>query len=253
MTGQGREVAGKACPLMVALAMTAMCVPALAQSSPNTPQTGPAVMVAAEPLPPLATQPAMPAPSALPTTVPPSVPAATAPSQPADLNGLFTPPTGDTQTDLRKAHRSHDELARWLTERVARLFTFSPGSTAQDLEQARRFFTPAAYQAYLAFLGQQPYADGLRQQAIQVTAVVNAEPLLIGQGASSQRYAWAFEMPVLVSFRPANDTIAEHKHMTLRIQIGRSASGDPQNSVLIESLAEFIEPKEDSGQTTKDP
>lgn len=170
-----------------------------------------------------------------------------APASASDLQNMYQGYKADTQTALDRPHRSHAELSRWLTEKLAALFTFTPGQVAQELQVNRAIFTDVGYQNYLALLGQMPFGAGLRAQNVKVMAVVNAEPLLIGQGSSAGRYAWAFELPLLITYTTQGNSVSEHKALTLRLQMGRAAKGDPVNGVLIETIAEYTEPRAEAG------
>lgn len=156
----------------------------------------------------------------------------------ADLMNMYQGYASDTLAKLDTPHRSATELGVWLSDRVADALLFAPRDTNRKLTSLRPYFSDQGYSAYLAFLAAHGYGDKLKAQTLNLSAIVNNEPMLIGQGASAGRYAWAFEMPVVISGDGTN------KSMVLRIQLGRSAKAQPPMGVWIENWQEFKEPAE---------
>jgi hypothetical protein len=140
----------------------------------------------------------------------------------------------DTQMSLDRPHRSAEELGSWLSDTVTNALTFTPNQSMQKLNEIKPLFTEAGFQAYLLFMANAGLGDYLKYQTLTLTAIVNNTPILVGQGASAGRYAWAFEVPVVMT---AMD--GANKILTLRIQVGRSAAGPKPHSVLIENWQEF--------------
>lgn len=163
-------------------------------------------------------------------------PALAGSSKSSELLNMYQGYEADTLSKLDTPHRSATELGAWLSDRVADAFLFTPKSASRKLAGLKPYFSDQGYTAFLAFLTANGYGDKLRTDTLKISAIVNNEPMLIGQGASAGRYAWAFEMPVVISGDGGNKTII------LRIQVGRSAKGPAPMGVLIENWQEFKEP-----------
>jgi len=168
-----------------------------------------------------------------------AAPAQATPARPLDpaLLNLYVGPANDTLTDLNKAHRSEREIADWVSDIVATSLQFQAGQTNTKLLAVKPNFTDSGYKAYLTFLGSQPFAAALRDQTLSLNSAVNATPLLIGQGASGGRFAWAYEMPVIMTPKGQKSL----KPVTVRIQIGRNAKGAAPHGVLIENWTVYQE------------
>lgn len=164
-----------------------------------------------------------------------------------DLNSIYTPYTADTERMMDKPHRGISELGAWLSETVAGTLQFSPNKAAQKLRDVRPLFTDAGFKSYTDFLAAQGYGDALQKQTLEMTSIVNSIPMLIGQGASAGRYAWAYEMQVVLT-ATQKGMAPVNKAITLRIQVGRNINGAAPMGVLIESWQVFTEPTNDSGQ-----
>lgn len=172
-----------------------------------------------------------------------------------DLLNMYQGYAGDTQTSLDKAHRGVDEMGAWLSETVADALNFPAGSSNRKLSALRPQFSDQGYQSYVNFLADMGFADALQKQTLTLSSVVNSAPLLIGQGSSAGRYAWAYEMKVLLTANLAPGQPPVTRDTTVRIQVGRSAKGPAPNGVLIESWQEFKEapPADSSGKPANQP
>lgn len=164
-----------------------------------------------------------------------------------ELLGMYQGYTADSQLALDQPHRSHSELSGWISEVAADALIFIPMQNTQKLSALRPLFTDAGYKAYLDFLASMGFTDALQKQSLSLASIVKNEPTLIGQGASAGRYAWAFEMPMVMTSGNANKTAV------VRIQFGRSAKGAAPHGLLIESWQEFKEPAQNSGQPATAP
>lgn len=152
-----------------------------------------------------------------------------------DLMAIYKTYEGDTNVGLDKAHRSQSELIEWLTETTASALAFAPGKTAEKLLVLRPLFSEAGYKAYTDFLTALGFGPALESKTLALGAIVDSAPLLIAQGNSTGRYAWAYEVPVVLSMPGKPGEPVASKSITLRIQFGRSAKGVPPHGVLIEN------------------
>ncbi|NBX65474.1 MAG: hypothetical protein EBQ96_00540 [Proteobacteria bacterium] len=173
-----------------------------------------------------------------------------------DLMAIYKTYDGDTHVTLDKAHRSHAELAEWISDAAAGVLAFTPGKTSEKLLEIRPLFSESGYKAYIDFMTSMGLAPAIENKTLSMMGIVDSAPLLIAQGASTGRYAWAYEVPVVLSINGKPGEAPVTRSVTLRIQFGRSAKGVPPHGVLIENWQMLTEappaaanaPQESGGQ-----
>jgi hypothetical protein len=165
------------------------------------------------------------------------------PARAADnLLDMYKPYAADTQVPLTQAHRSLKELSEWLSDKVANTLVFTRGQNAKKLEDLRPLFTEAGYASYLNFLAAYDLNKDMATESLGLSSVVNTAPTLIGQGSNATRYAWAFELPVVMTIAGTEGTQAISKNVTLRIQIGRAEGAPAPHNILIENWQDYKAP-----------
>jgi len=174
----------------------------------------------------------------------------------SELLGMYKGYEADSQSALTQPHRSVTELGNWLSDRVADSLQFTPGKSVAKLNAIKPDFSEQGYAAYAAFLNGLGLTFSLQNQSLNLSTIVTAMPVLIGQGASAGRYAWMFELPVVITIGGSTPVT---KEATLRLQVGRSAAATNAHGVLIENWTEFKVPppagatEESSGQIQAQP
>ncbi len=162
-----------------------------------------------------------------------------------DLNSIYKGYSADTAL-MTQPHRGVNELGTWLSETAAGALQFRPGKANEKLTEIRPLFTEEGFKSYIEFLTYLGLYDAVQKQTLQMSSIINSAPLLIGQGASAGRYAWAYEMQATLS--AAGPSGAEQsKAITLRIQIGRSPTANNPMGVLIESWQVFVDKPASAG------
>ncbi len=158
-----------------------------------------------------------------------------------DLMAIYQTYQGDSQMALDQPHRGVGELSDWISDVAADALVYVPGKSSEKLAALRPLFSDNGYKAYMDFMTAMGFATAIAGQTLSTSTIVNTAPLLIGQGASAGRYAWAFEVPVVVTMASVGAEPPVSKKVTLRIQFGRSAKAGGPHGVLIESWQEFKE------------
>jgi len=158
-----------------------------------------------------------------------------------DLLGMYQGYSADSQVGVDQPHRSLSELADWISDTTANALLYVPGKTSQKLAAIRPLFSEQGYKAYTDFLAAQGYGQSAQAQTLSMSTIVNNAPLLIGQGASAGRYAWAFEVPVVMTTSTDPRVAPNSRKVVLRIQFGRSPQGAPPHGLLIENWQVFDE------------
>jgi hypothetical protein len=176
---------------------------------------------------------------------------AAAPARAADdLLDIYKPYEADTQVPLTQAHRSLTELSEWLSDTVSNALVFTRGQNAKKLETLRSLFTESGYAAYINFLTAYDLNKDIAEEGLGLSSVVNTAPALIGQGANSTRYAWAFELPVVMTIAGTEGGQPISKKVTLRIQVGRAEAAPAPHQLLIENWQEYKPVPQTTSQNT---
>lgn len=145
------------------------------------------------------------------------------------------------QTDLSKPHRTHQQIAEWLTRAVAEVMSISanPQILQAHLARLNSGMSPYAVQSFKNFLDSSGVVDNLRKSGTKLNSVVDGAPLLLNEGVVEGRYRWLFQVPVTMTFVPegvmspgdysGKDML--HQNMTLLIQVGH-VKGSVQGSLI---------------------
>lgn len=146
---------------------------------------------------------------------------------------------------LDQPHRTARELSRWVSERVSEIMTFELSRYDAQLSSASQYFSPQGYEEYATYLKQADLKTTLQQRNLDAGVIVEEPPLMLNSGPAGGVYRWLYEVPVTVSYIPADvrqikpDTNSSlSRRLTIRVQIGRhegSDNGDQGEHVRIES------------------
>lgn len=107
---------------------------------------------------------------------------------------------------LHLPHRTAKEVGRWLMVATAESLSFESGAFSDRQKKIAAYFTPEAYQKYSEFLNSGAYRKTLREGGMSLHNFVREEPFLLNNGAVGAQYRWLFEVPVMLSYLPADST-----------------------------------------------
>lgn len=139
-------------------------------------------------------------------------------------------------------HRTPRELAQWVSRSVSEVMTFDARGYEDELANAEKYFAPAGYAEYKAYLEQADMKNSLVQGQLKASVIVEQNPLLLNSGAVGGVFRWLYEVPVTISYVPQDATSldpnaakAATRKLTIRLQLGRHDAAENEDAVQIES------------------
>lgn len=154
----------------IALALTFMITPALAQNPP-----------AAAPAPAVAT------PENLPEKV--------------DWLA-YKDPYASKATDITQPHRTTEEVSTWAQQAISDVLSFSQKDYRQRILGFKKYFIGAGWQPYATWLKEVHLIEMVAQEGYSsVGTVVNSPPDILSQGMASGAYHWLVRVPAIISLQ----------------------------------------------------
>jgi intracellular multiplication protein IcmL len=98
------------------------------------------------------------------------------------------------------------EVEIWVTDAIAKAFTFSFANYRQELTAAKDSFTPVGWVGFEKALDDSGVLKSVTTNRYVTTAVPTAAPVLLSQGLIEGRYAWRFQIPFLITYQNALKT-----------------------------------------------
>lgn len=149
------------------------------------------------------------------------------------------PMRGSTGDNVDQRHRSEQQMAMWVTERVANALSFKPGNIDEQFDQLRPAFTRTAYQNYRQSLQQRRLLNSVRNRSLRMNALVEDDPFLIEEGSKKGIYKWRFEVPVMISYlnrgtSQSGNSETMSKKLSVRLTITRKQGREKTDGVMIE-------------------
>lgn len=134
--------------------------------------------------------------------------------------------------DLSKPHRTHVQVAEWLTRALAEVLTIDPDPTLLKVHFGRLKTGMSTYaiQSFRAFLTEHAVIDALRENHMVLKGVVNDQPLLLNEGVVEGRYRWLYQVNATLTFMPKGATSMDnpnivHQNFVFVMQVGRVKEG----------------------------
>lgn len=158
------------------------------------------------------------------------------------LNDIYTPHSDPNQFGiaLDKAHRSAEDLSRWLSQIVAESLSVTPFDLQSGLQIQRTYFSGNGFGEYVEFLNT-GFLDSIRSGAKNLHGFPEKSAILINEGAVDGAYQWLFQIPVMVTLVPVGlrsyerSEIPEGQKYLMTVQLGRVATGGGDHGVVVES------------------
>lgn len=147
-------------------------------------------------------------------------------------------PSNET-VPLRLAHRSDREIGQWVTTAVSEAITFTEEDAAAEIIEHKANFDPNGWKEFERFLNDTSIIKVVESDRYQLRSYVKGVPLLLNEGAVSERYRWLFEVNADISYLDRNvsdyeDIVPENRTLKLLVQIGRSKNAKNEAGLLIE-------------------
>lgn len=101
---------------------------------------------------------------------------------------------------LNQPNMSVEEVSAWMVNAVQVAYSYDFMNYRKQLQSAQKYFTDYGWRQYLKGLESSNNLLALTGHKMVVSAKVVAKPKLVIQGMMGNRYAWKFEMPMLVTY-----------------------------------------------------
>jgi intracellular multiplication protein IcmL len=126
-------------------------------------------------------------------------------------------------------------LLTWASRAGLAAFSYNFLDYQDDLQQMRQYFTPAGFDNYLTALQQSGNLETVLSKRLVVKAVVTEVPVIVQHGLIKGRYAWKIEIPMLISYVSASETIEQP--ILLTMLISRVSTQDKPQGI---AIAQFV-------------
>jgi intracellular multiplication protein IcmL len=126
-------------------------------------------------------------------------------------------------------------LLMWSSRAAIAAFSYNFLDYQDDLQQMRQYFTPAGFDNYLDALQQSGNLDTVLTKRLVVKGVVTQVPVIVQHGLIKGRYAWKIEIPMLISYVSANETLEQPILVTMLIS--RVSTQDKPQGI---AIAQFV-------------
>lgn len=101
---------------------------------------------------------------------------------------------------LNQPNMPIDAVSNWVITAVEAAYGYDFVNYRQELQDAEKYFTDYGWKNYMKGLESSNNLLALTQRKLIASAKVVAKPKVIIQGILGSRYAWKFEMPILVTY-----------------------------------------------------
>ncbi len=101
---------------------------------------------------------------------------------------------------INQPNMPNDAVSSWVTTAVEAAYSYDFVNYRQELQDAQKYFTDYGWKSYMKGLDSSNNLLALNQRKLIATAKVVAKPKILIQGILGSRYAWKFEMPVLITY-----------------------------------------------------
>lgn len=101
---------------------------------------------------------------------------------------------------LSQPNMNVEDVSNWVTHAVEKAYSYDYVNYRQQLQSAQRYFTDYGWKQYMKGLQSSNNLLALTEHKMVVMAKVVSKPKLLIQGILGNRFAYRFEMPVLVTY-----------------------------------------------------
>ncbi len=165
--------------------------------------------------------------------------------------GEFVKISGSEQApgsaSLEEPHRGNEQVGEWLEQSVAQMMNFAPASYDEHVRALSAYADERARADFHGFIVNSNILDTMNKSNFQLRGSTEGAALLLNRGAVDGHYRWLFEVPMLITFLPADaksykDTEHLSQHLLVTAQVGRIAYGVNADELMVESFAARKDP-----------
>lgn len=108
-------------------------------------------------------------------------------------------------------------VSAWVANAVSQSLTFSFANYRQEFAAARQHFTPQGWAEFERALLDSGLLRIVRENMYVTTAVPTSAPVLSQQGLMNGRYAWRFQIPMVVTYESAAQRMGQNMMVTVTV------------------------------------
>ena len=109
-------------------------------------------------------------------------------------------------------------LLQWSSLATRTAFNLDWVNWSQRLDQVNADFTTEGWRHFKKALQQSGLLAGIRDKKLQMTAIVSNTPIILHTAVISGRFTWRVQLPVLITFVSASETVQSSWLVTMNIQ-----------------------------------
>lgn len=149
-------------------------------------------------------------------------------------------PTG-VGPSLDTPHRVNAQVGQWLELKISEMMNLAPASYDDHVRGMSGYADERGRSDFHGFMTSSGILDTLTANAYQLRGSTEGDALLLNKGVVDGRYRWLFEVPMLLTFLPADaksykDTQNLSQHVIVTAQAGRVAYGTSADELMLESF-----------------
>jgi intracellular multiplication protein IcmL len=130
---------------------------------------------------------------------------------------------------------SKQYLLKWSEMVVRNSFSLNFDSLQNSLDQVRPDYTAEGYKSFNAALNSSGVLSAINQQKLVISPLVSDVPVILYQGVVHGRYTWRIQMPLLLKYTSASDSVQQKRIVT--IDVSRvSTTSAPKSGIQITNL-----------------
>lgn len=136
---------------------------------------------------------------------------------------------------LEQPYVTNEHILAWAVEASLKAYSFNFLDYKSDLQEARKYFTPAGFESYLKALEQSGNLAAVEKNKLVVKATVSDIPVITQEGLIKGRYAWRVEIPMIVQYVTAGANYEQS--VLVKLLIGRVSTLESVQGI---AIAQFV-------------
>lgn len=141
---------------------------------------------------------------------------------------------------LHIPHRNEAAVSAWIVEYMSKILTFRLVDWNAHQQQITALMGATAIKELNAFMGETNILALMQSKDYELRSFVSDVPELVTSGVVADRYRWAYDVPVNLTFLPNGKANYEemkkdeyrNEIITFRIQIGRVGEGGTEGMII---------------------
>ncbi len=126
-------------------------------------------------------------------------------------------------------------LLKWSEMAVRNSFSLNFDGVQNSLQKVRPEYTEQGYKSFNAALNSSGLLSTVENKKLILSPLVSDSPVIIFQGVVNGRYTWRIQMPLLLKFTSASDSVQQKRIVTIDV-VRVSTLNAPKSGVQITNL-----------------